>query len=140
MVKITLQALCLSLFSYAIASPLATTDAEAVEAIAIEKRIPSNRCEYRFDGSETFFTVWMAGWGNNDGTSLSGCGTGLLDNLRGQCGNVVDWGCDEIRENPHDTKVHFTLPGRSGPNPYCVSEAIRRASWGGSVNIGCSSV
>jgi hypothetical protein len=139
MVKTSLQALCLSLLSYTIASPLAVTDAEAVEAIVLEKRIPENRCTWRYGGITTSYTIWMAGWGNNDWSSLSGCGTGLLDNLRGQCGDTRDWGCDEIRENPHDTKVHFTLDSNNGVRTYCVEEAIRRASAGGSVRISCVS-
>ena len=144
MVKITLQAFCLSLLGSTIASPLATADVEAVEAVEavnLEKRISQNRCEYHMNGANFEYTIWMAGWGNNDWSSLSGCGTGLLDNVRGQCGsNILYWGCDEIRENPHDTKVHFTVPSRLGPNPSCVQEASRRTSAGGSVNIGCSKV
>lgn len=150
MVKIASQALCLSLLSYTIASPVAAPDTSAVEAIepvkavALEKRIAENKCEYRWNGNYDF-TIWLAGWGNNDWSSLSGCGTGLLDNLRASCGfgipaNIVYWGCDEIHENPHDTRVTFGVPPRFGNIPGCVEDAITRTSAGGSVHIGCRQV
>ncbi|PVH69264.1 hypothetical protein DL98DRAFT_598786 [Cadophora sp. DSE1049] len=53
---------------------------------ALEKRIANTMCERYISPARIYqYTVWTAGWGNNDETSKSGCGGGLLDNLRAQC-------------------------------------------------------
>lgn len=36
------------------------------------------------------FDIFTEGWGNSNETSLSGCGGGLLDNLRSQCGWIFE--------------------------------------------------
>lgn len=142
MVQITVQALYLSLLSCAIASPLAitTTDAEATDAVARSKRA-QNRCEWYVNG-QVYYTVWMGGWGNHDGTSLSGCGTGFLDNLRGQHGGfgIFDWGCTEIHENPHDTMVKFNVNDVGGDYTGWVERAFRYASPGGSQSVSCQRI
>lgn len=140
MVKITLQALCLSMLSYTIASPLATTttttETEALEAVSLSKRA-QNRCEWYIGGNgNVYCTVWMGGWGNNDGTSRGGCGSGFLDNIRGQCGGAFDWGCTEIHENPHDTMTTFNFWSGQA-NAQCAEEAFRLASPGQSQRVNC---
>lgn len=101
----------LAIITPALATPVALPAATA--APVVEKRLTATTCHKNSIESarQWEYTIEMAGWGNNDETSRSGCGTGLLDNLRGQCGDIIGWGCDEVHENAHDTRVHFRLSG-----------------------------
>lgn len=70
----------------------------------------------------------------NNNSSKSGCGRGLLDNLRGQCGgssSINSWQCYAVTENPHDTRVTFSLNTWAiASSPWCVTDAIWLASLG----------
>jgi hypothetical protein len=71
--------------------------------------------------------IFTQGWGNKDETSRSGCGGGLLDNLRGQCGTVSVWGCEpKTWDGVAGTAYTFNI--HSGPWPDCVQDAIWLAS------------
>ncbi|KAE8443646.1 hypothetical protein EG329_001504 [Mollisiaceae sp. DMI_Dod_QoI] len=125
--KMTL-ALCLSLLSSTLAAPTSSS-LNATSAVLVP-RIARNACWYSNDVARTYYHVDMAGWGNNDDTSRSGCGTGYLDNLHGQCGSdIQNWGCTEVRENPHDTHVDFEIAAfERAAGPKCVQDALWLAS------------
>ncbi|KAG4437744.1 hypothetical protein IFR05_006778 [Cadophora sp. M221] len=88
------------------------------------------------------FDIFTEGWGNNDETSLSGCGGGLLDNLRGQCGWIFEWGCEEEHSSPHSTLYGFIVETDFGigwvkaTNYKCVRDAIWLASPGNNRETG----
>lgn len=81
------------------------------------------------------YTVTTTDWGYDDSTSKSGCGGGLLDNLRGQCTggtDVLDWGCDG-QEGAHNMTATFTIKYHSSTS--CVRNAIYLAS--GVTGVSC---
>ncbi|KAH7407166.1 hypothetical protein BKA64DRAFT_705576 [Cadophora sp. MPI-SDFR-AT-0126] len=117
----------------------------STEAV-LEKRIANTMCERFISPGRIYqYTVWTAGWGNNDETSRSGCGTGLLDNLRGQCGgssSVNSWKCYEVHENPHDTMMTFSFNNwnqATAGGSKCIEDAIWLASpgWKKEYNVKC---
>lgn len=66
------------------------------------------------------YIVTLVDWGNDP----RGCGRGVLDNLRGQCGDVDEWVCD-TREN-NGAFMTFYL---SGPRKaHCLKDAVWLAS------------
>ncbi|PVH93379.1 hypothetical protein DM02DRAFT_634603 [Periconia macrospinosa] len=114
----------------ALATPLGS--AGVSDTPAPEKRITANTCHFKSvaSGAQLEYTIDMAGWGNADETPRSGCGSGLLDNLRGQCGDILNWGCDAIHENPHDTRAHFRLSGWVTTAPGWLASPLSRRATG----------
>lgn len=81
-------------------------------------------CKYRSSGIMNLFAVRTNTWGYNDSTSERGCGTGLLDQLRGNCGTVYGWGCDKSGNN-HAAINEFWIYKQPVK---CVEQAIWWAS------------
>jgi len=73
------------------------------------------------------YEVDLVGTGAEDPGTCQG---GFLDNLRGQCGNVENWGCTSVGGN---AVTSFTVP--SGSNS-CVSKAISLSQCGLKVRCG----
>jgi hypothetical protein len=67
-----------------------------------------------------FFQIYLSTWGQD----TDGCGKGLLDNLRGQCGVVNQWGCDPMADNSAYVTFWLALTIPS----HCVENAIWIAS------------
>ncbi|KAI1486749.1 hypothetical protein F5X96DRAFT_681777 [Biscogniauxia mediterranea] len=73
------------------------------------------------------YTIQLAGWGNNG--TLTGCASELLSQVQSQCRtDVLDWTCDEVEENLHDTEVSFKIAKEVISQPGCAAGAIRSAS------------
>lgn len=69
------------------------------------------------------YQIGLRGWGGEPGDT---CGAGLLDNLRGQCGDVDDWGCAQQPEQDNGAYITFYL---SGPRyAHCIGDAVWDAS------------
>ncbi|KAI9827502.1 MAG: hypothetical protein M1832_004852 [Thelocarpon impressellum] len=82
---------------------------------------PSPRQEGRRD-----YTVQLKNWARDE----RGCGRGLLDNLRGQCGGEVKgWKCDVLPNEPQIEAVSFSN-SLMEYEVRCVPDAIYLASWG----------
>ncbi|KAK0100629.1 hypothetical protein ONS95_007084 [Cadophora gregata] len=117
----------------AVPAPLEAEEFNSTES-ALDKRIANTFCERFRSPSGIFqYTIWTAGWGNSDDTSPKGCGSGVLDNLRGQCGGgtaINSWKCYHVYENPHDTRMTFQFNTWTVPSggSKCVQDAIRLAS------------
>jgi hypothetical protein len=78
----------------------------------------SGTCDYFVNFNPNFHVV-LHGTGAEDAGTCQG---GFLDNLRGQCGYVADWGCDS---NGQDADVTFKLSALAGLQAQsCVQNAI----------------
>lgn len=55
-----------------------------------------------------------------DSTYNGNCGAGCLDNLRGRCGAISDWGCNR---NP-DGGAHYEFLTTAGCTAYGVTQAM----------------
>ncbi len=70
------------------------------------------------------FDIFTEGWGSGP----NGCGGGVLNNLRGQCGSVEKWGCSAGNKNgiPGTYYSFELLAGAAFPG--CVQDAVWLAS------------
>ncbi|KAI8625649.1 hypothetical protein F5Y19DRAFT_479410 [Xylariaceae sp. FL1651] len=98
---------------------------------ALLRRLDSSTCEFfgsiDSNGVVNFYTVQMAGWGN-DGSS-SDCAFGVLYQVQTQCRAKLDnFTCVQIHENLHDTQVSFRMNKATVSQPECVTEGLRLAS------------
>lgn len=55
------------------------------------------------------WTVYTPNWGapNSENFPMDTCGAGFLDNLRGRCGVITNWGCEKGGTDDRDTKHTF---------------------------------
>ncbi|KAI0594848.1 hypothetical protein F4775DRAFT_605856 [Biscogniauxia sp. FL1348] len=113
---------------------VSSTTARAVNSSAPEppSRISKSGCQF-YGYVEPNVNVWnvytiqLAGWGN-DGTP-TGCASRLLSQVKSQCHtDVLDWACDEVEENLHDTEISFKIAKAVVSQPGCTAGAIRSAS------------
>lgn len=66
------------------------------------------------------YGIYLDGWGRGTGQ----CGKGILDNLRGQCGNVEHWGCTFVETS----SVVLTFCVSAAYRNKCVLDAMWLAS------------
>jgi hypothetical protein len=86
-------------------------------------------CIRKFAIVDYSVNIIMDGWGHED----AGCGRGLLDNLRTQCGVVTDWQC--LYHNENQAIAAFELP--LFIRNHCIEDAIWLASGPNHITTDC---
>ncbi|KAF4302221.1 hypothetical protein GTA08_BOTSDO09653 [Botryosphaeria dothidea] len=95
----------------------------------------SNDLVRRSNSCTNTFYVLAAKWDvylDNDASYNKQCGGGCLDNIRGRCGVVTDWGCERNGGTAH---MHFSTG--SGCTNYDMTQALK-ACTKGQQTINCS--
>ncbi|OJD30284.1 uncharacterized protein BKCO1_6300011 [Diplodia corticola] len=92
----------------------------------------SNSCLGMTAPADDYQFVWSVYLDNDDKYNKQ-CGGGCLDNLRGQCGLIVDWGCTRGSDNV----AHMTFYTDDFCTPYKVSKALKKCTQGTQV-INCN--
>ncbi|GME65739.1 hypothetical protein GTA08_BOTSDO09653 [Neofusicoccum parvum] len=98
----------------AMATPIANND----ETVKVVKR--SNSCTNDFGVVYATWSIYL----DNDATYNKQCGGGCLDNIRGRCGDVTDWGCTRDSAGT----AHYTFNTVSGCTNYDMTQALHACS------------
>ena len=120
----------------AISSRSAIANAGPAKAPAVTLT-PNAACGRTFEGYEYVYTVGLGNWT----VDARGCGRGLLDNLRGQCGAVSDWECQNFPSTlvsgvDDSDSVSFALS--TVTRKKCVKDALYLASGGQVEGVDCA--
>jgi hypothetical protein len=91
------------------------------------------RCYYTNNIVDHGWTVNIA---NDDKYDTGGCGAGFLDNFRGRCGAITNWGCNYVDGTTNIVMTFATSDFCTGDD---ITAAIRAASYG-NVDLFCSDI
>ena len=97
-------------------------------AVAPASTSASATCFKRDVIGTIYYNITLSNWPQDQ----RGCGTGTLDNLRGQCNVITDWKCDYTEGSGNTTRITFT--NASANRAGCVKDAIYLASQGAGIN------
>lgn len=114
----------LSLSLGAVASPISKAETD----VKLARR--ANSCTHL--SYEIFAHKWEI-YLDNDANYNKQCGGGCLDNIRGRCTTVTDWGCS--RDDAGQAYMHFLTP--AGCSDYDMTQALK-ACTKGEQTIDCS--
>ena len=103
----------------------------AVDQIALHNSVPPSTFTSFDNPVDSYCTRFVISYQflfqiytNNFGQDVDGCGKGLLDNLRGYCGVINNWGCDLMPDNC----AYSTFITANSILAGCVERAIYAAS------------